>query len=174
MHRYLFEYCHACYVVLTIFLCGNVESYPRPTTAEMPQNVLKGQADIRADVAGMKAKFSECGQLIRDVDSRLRSPEQLMEYSRENSPIITALQSSSVSLQNTVTLPSRKLVDLEDCNRRANVIFYGIFEESKESDASLRKSVVNDAFDGELGGKCTSEARIVTFLRKNSKLNANI
>lgn len=48
----------------------------------------------------MKNKFSECVQLIRDLDLRLESLEQPIKEPKESSPLITALQASSLSLQN--------------------------------------------------------------------------
>uniref|UniRef100_A0A6M2CKI0 Uncharacterized protein n=1 Tax=Rhipicephalus microplus TaxID=6941 RepID=A0A6M2CKI0_RHIMP len=68
-----------CYVALAILIWGDVESNPGPSTADILQNVLKGQADIHAEVTQMKNRFSECVQLIRDLDSCLKSLEQLMK-----------------------------------------------------------------------------------------------
>lgn len=157
---YCLSIAYDCYVALGILICGDVESNLGFSTADILQNVLKGHADIHAEVTEMKNRFSECVQLIRDLDSRLKSLEQLMKESKESLPLITALQSSSLSLQNSVALQSRKLVDLEDRSRRSNIIVYGILENSGENEASLRKSVVGDIFEKKLGVKCESIARI--------------
>lgn len=154
MPRRLFEYiAYDCYILLAILICGDVESSPGPSTADMLQNVLKGQADIHADVTEMKNKFSECIQLIRDLGSCLKSLKQLMKEPKESSPLISVLQSSWLSLQYSVALQSKKLVDLEDHSRRSNIIVNGIMKNSGENEASLGKDVVGVIFEKNLESK---------------------
>lgn len=50
-------------------------------------------------------------------------------------------------LQETTNQQNRKIANLEDHSRRANLIVFGVDERPNEDEAQLRTKVVNDIFN---------------------------
>lgn len=71
-------------------------------------------------------------------------------------------------LEKTVTCQAERLIDLENRSRRNNLLVFGVEEQHKESEADLRKVVVNEIFGKRLGIEVKSIERIHRIGRKDA------
>lgn len=78
----------------------------------------------------------------------------------ENKNKLANFEVTVTSLEKTIGLQQQRLSNLEDRERRNNMIVFGISEANNETAADWERKVIRDIFFGRLGVTVTSVERI--------------
>ncbi|XP_049272181.1 protein unc-13 homolog C-like isoform X4 [Rhipicephalus sanguineus] len=128
-----------------LLLCGDVEPNPGPDVQKLLAELLDGQKSIRKRLDGIELKLKKVEEVATAVNE-----VKTMTYK---------LEKRVVSLES-------KLADLEDRNRRNNLIVFGIPETTNESFDELSESVLKGVFTDILEIQVSSAERIHRIGRK--------
>ncbi|CAN7984287.1 unnamed protein product [Ixodes pacificus] len=120
--------CCAC--VLSLLVCGDVESNPGPTDHEL---LIK----ISANVDTLLKRTNGLEEKLENLSARVTSNEDLIKAQAEES-------------QKHVHTLEQKIDDLENRERRNNLVIYGLNKPSDENPSSLNEKVLTEIFEQKL------------------------
>ncbi|XP_065281554.1 uncharacterized protein [Dermacentor albipictus] len=122
-----------CFVNL-LPTCGDVETNPGPSTAEMLQTLIDDVRELKHTVQATNSKVNETSIKLFSIDKKLD----------DISATVTNYTSKVDELQSEVEKLALKVDDLENRSRRENLIVYGIKESTEENWQSLEQVVTKN------------------------------
>lgn len=131
------------------------------------KQLLEGQTVIRNDIAEMKAQ-------LLNVEGQISSLQQMVSHIEKRLSELPSspedgVQNTLKSIEHVITFQSKKLTDLEDRNRRSNIIIHGVSECPEETEALLKEKVLTTIMRDKMNVQCESIGRIHRLGRLGSK-----
>ncbi|XP_049524376.1 uncharacterized protein LOC125945976 isoform X2 [Dermacentor silvarum] len=154
-----------CFLVCKLLICGDVEENPGPTQ-KMFEELLEGQRAITKELTEIKALVTNNVKLINDLQNTIEIRSTLISSpASQDEQVQTTLK----TFEHVVKFQAMKLTDLEDKNRRSNLIIHGLPESPEETEADLKEKVVSGIFKDTLSVSCGSIGRIHRLGRQRGK-----
>lgn len=152
-------------VQMLLMLSGDVECNPGPNhVEEMLKELLKGQKDLIKDVSQIKANQSTFQKELGTVKLEIKELRNTLMNLQESR---TELQNMAQEMKLTIQQQQQKIIDLEDRQRRNNLVVFGITENASETSDELKQKVLCDVFEKRLDVKVSSVERIHRLGKKN-------
>lgn len=133
---------------------------PASDTKELLREILDKQKEIAKDIAEIKANERTVDNRLRATENRLGQLDEISKMIIENKNKLANVEVTVTSLEKTIELQQQRLSNLEDRERRNNMIVFSIPEANNETAADLEQKVIRDIFFGQLGVTVTSVERI--------------
>ncbi|XP_065307504.1 protein unc-13 homolog C-like [Dermacentor albipictus] len=124
-------------MLLLLIMSGDIEENPGPTTAQLLQMILDNQTAADSGLNDIKVQICELNAKINQLSSALDG--------------IQEIKTRIDSLEDTVRLQAKKLVEYENRSRRNNILIFGVEESASETDSDLKKVVMEEVFQDKLG-----------------------
>lgn len=114
---------YTCFCVCILSICSDVQRNPRPTV-EMFANLQKGQSQILKELSNIRERVATTKLSVNTLRNQSQEVDQLLKDICEKCFQIEELKNTIISLENLVK--ARKMADIEDRNRRCNLLIRGI------------------------------------------------
>ncbi|XP_075534775.1 uncharacterized protein LOC142570261 [Dermacentor variabilis] len=133
-------------MLLLLIMSGDIEKNPGPTTAQLLQMILDNQTAADSGLNDIKVQICELNAKINKVSNALDG--------------IQEIKARIDSLEDTVRLQAKKLVEYENRSRRNNILVFGVEESASETDSDLKKVVMEEVFQDKFGIEVKTIERI--------------
>lgn len=110
-----------CFDVCKLLLCGDIEENPGPSVNEMFERLLEGQKNIKDKLAEVKKRLEETEKTV-NIFFESTVEKRVNEISVK-ADTLDKLTECVFSIDKTLKMHETKLVELEDCSRRNNLVF---------------------------------------------------
>lgn len=155
--------CFDALCLLVLLLSGDVELNPGPSIEQQLSAIMTSQKALASSLKTIEQRLEESAS---STNLRLVAIEQRIETLALSAGKLEQCEATIDNLKGQVSALSDKVDDLENRSRRNNLIVYGTQEEVNETAVSMRKAVIEDLFEAQLGVAVNSIERLHRLGRK--------